>query len=100
MNRDQMQGPRYESPVTADDKVAIVTGANTGIGYETTIQLAKRGARVYMACRDMKTCDKARRQAVYLSSNKHIYCRQCDLSSQQSIRDFVKKCVSQSTNEE
>jgi len=32
--------------------VALVTGANTGIGFETALQLAKWGARVMMACRD------------------------------------------------
>lgn len=91
-----MQGPRYESSVRVDDKVVIVTGANSGIGYETATELAKRGARVYMACRDMKKCDIARRQVVYTSHNKNVYCRQCDLSSQQSIRDFVRKWVLQS----
>jgi len=34
------------------DKNIIVTGANCGIGYETALELAKRGARVIIACRD------------------------------------------------
>ncbi|KAG0295455.1 hypothetical protein BGZ98_001394 [Dissophora globulifera] len=32
-------------------KVAIVTGANTGLGYATTVALAGHGARVFLACR-------------------------------------------------
>ncbi|EGG09078.1 uncharacterized protein MELLADRAFT_71290 [Melampsora larici-populina 98AG31] len=32
-------------------RVAIVTGANTGIGYHTCLQLSRHGAKVYMACR-------------------------------------------------
>lgn len=42
----------------AKDKVVIVTGANTGIGKETAWELARRGAKVYMACRDLKRCEK------------------------------------------
>lgn len=33
------------------DKIAIVTGANTGLGYHTALTLASHGAKVYLACR-------------------------------------------------
>ncbi|KAL2042798.1 hypothetical protein N7G274_004557 [Stereocaulon virgatum] len=39
--------------------VAIVTGGNSGIGYETTLPLAIRGARVYIAARSPERITKA-----------------------------------------
>ena len=35
-------------------RVAIVTGANSGLGFYTTKALAKKGARIIMACRNLE----------------------------------------------
>lgn len=40
-------------------KVAIVTGGNCGIGYETVKALAFHGAKVYVACRDLTKANSA-----------------------------------------
>jgi NAD(P)-dependent dehydrogenase (short-subunit alcohol dehydrogenase family) len=40
-------------------KVALVTGANTGIGYETALDLFKKGAKVYIACRNQEKANIA-----------------------------------------
>ncbi|KAF9148834.1 hypothetical protein BG015_009411 [Linnemannia schmuckeri] len=44
---------------TLSGKVAIVTGANSGIGFATTAALAARGARVFLACRSRGRAEKA-----------------------------------------
>ncbi len=49
--------------VDASKRVAIVTGANTGIGRETALGLAKAGMQVFLACRN---ADKAREAATYI----------------------------------
>lgn len=89
--KDYVSGNMYENKEKLTDKVAIVTGANCGIGREVARDLAMREARVIMACRDMDKCENARIEIVRESQNKYVYCRKCDLASQESIREFVKQ---------
>ncbi|XP_059475350.1 retinol dehydrogenase 13-like [Neocloeon triangulifer] len=89
--KEYMGGKKFEGNERADDKIVIITGANTGIGKETARELAKRGARVFMACRDIHKCEEAREEIVIETKNKFVYCRQCDLASQESIRKFVQR---------
>lgn len=51
---------RCTSRSTMDGKTVLITGANSGIGKETALDLAKRGARVIMACRNYSTGKEAR----------------------------------------
>lgn len=44
-----------------DGKVAVVTGANSGVGVQASKLLARAGGRVPMACRDRGRADDARR---------------------------------------
>lgn len=45
-------------------KTVIITGANSGIGKETTVDLAQRGARVIMACRNLEISLKVKGKIV------------------------------------
>ncbi|KAF9176964.1 hypothetical protein BGZ51_009281 [Haplosporangium sp. Z 767] len=49
----------YEHIPDLTGKVAIVTGANSGLGYATTVGLAAHGAHVFMACRSEARCKEA-----------------------------------------
>ncbi|XP_012257842.2 retinol dehydrogenase 13-like [Athalia rosae] len=82
-------GKKYEGKDKLTNKVVIVTGANTGIGRETALNLAQRDAKVIMACRDMQKCESTRQTIVLTTKNKYVYCRKCDLASFASIREFV-----------
>lgn len=68
----------------------IITGANTGIGKETARDLAKRGARIIMACRDMEKAEGARTEIMDEAGNEDIVVRKLDLSSLSSIREFAE----------
>ena len=40
-------------------RTALVTGANSGLGYQTSLELARKGARVLMACRNPERAQAA-----------------------------------------
>ena len=42
------------------NKTVIITGSNKGIGKEAAKQIAKLGAKVYMACRSLDSANEAR----------------------------------------
>lgn len=87
-----MKGTPFNRPdLRVDGKVVIVTGCNTGIGKETVLDLARRGARVYMACRDYQRCEDARLDVIAQTGNPNVFNRTMDLSSLASVRSFVKE---------
>ena len=71
-------------------KVAIVTGANSGMGMATTAALADMGAKVIMLCRNEERGKEALKQ---LSENKErqLELILCDLGDYDSIRSFAKQ---------
>lgn len=84
------QGGVYnDNDARIDGKVVIITGANTGIGRETALDLAKRGGRIYLACRDLVKADGARMEIIHLSGNRNVFTRKLDLTSFESIRTFA-----------
>ncbi|XP_065663522.1 retinol dehydrogenase 12 [Hydra vulgaris] len=76
-----------------DGKTVIITGANTGIGKETAIDLARRGATVVMACRDLNRGEKALEEVKNLSGSQKIFLRILDLASLKSINNFSSNFI-------
>ena len=75
-----------------DGKTVILTGANTGIGKQTTLELARRGAHVVMACRDTAKGEAARAEVSAAAPGKgRLEVRELDLSSFDSVRAFADK---------
>ncbi len=67
-------------------KTVLVTGATSGIGFEASVELARRGARVVMVGRDAGRTDAARLRAIERSGSRQITRLLCDFSSQRAIR--------------
>ena len=70
------------------DKIAIVTGANTGLGYETALGLAKTGMKVVMACRNLEKAEQAKAQILAEAPEAELEVMSLDLSELQSVRSF------------
>lgn len=73
-------------------KVAIVTGGNTGLGYQSCLELAKKNATVIIACRNSVKGKKAIKEINKTIGKKaYISTLSLDLSNYDSIRAFVKQ---------
>jgi len=70
-------------------KTIIVTGANTGLGYESVKAFARNGANVVMACRSIEKGEAARKQIVRLFPSSIIQVMQLDLADLKSIHRFA-----------
>uniref|UniRef100_A0ABI8ARM7 Retinol dehydrogenase 13 n=1 Tax=Felis catus TaxID=9685 RepID=A0ABI8ARM7_FELCA len=89
--RDYVAGGSCPSKATILGKTVIVTGANTGIGKQTALELAKRGGNIILACRDMEKCEAAARDIRRETLNHHVSAWHLDLASLKSIREFAAK---------
>ncbi|XP_034946618.1 retinol dehydrogenase 13-like [Chelonus insularis] len=76
-----------------DGKTVILTGCTSGIGKETARDLAKRGARLIMACRNVEAATKLKDEFVEESGNNDIVVRKLDLASFKSIREFAEQII-------
>lgn len=93
----------HDKPWTADDipalagKTVVVTGGNSGIGFEAARQMARKGAHVILACRDTGRAADALEQIRTLHPSASVEAMQLDLASLESVhrfaRDFAAKSV-------
>lgn len=67
-------------------RTAVVTGANTGLGYETAAALAAKGARVVLAVRNLDKGKDAVRQLQQKAPEAIVELQELDLSSLASVR--------------
>ena len=70
-------------------KIAIVTGANSGLGKEITIGLAKKEIKVIMACRNQSKAESAKAEVLSQINSADIEIMLLDLNSLNSVRNFA-----------
>jgi NAD(P)-dependent dehydrogenase (short-subunit alcohol dehydrogenase family) len=76
-------------------RLAIVTGANSGIGYQTARYLARAGATVILACRSAAKGEAARARIVAENAAAKIEVRALDVADLDSVRRFAAEFLSE-----
>ena len=72
-------------------RVAVVTGANSGLGLVVARELARRGALVVLACRNMEKGRAALAEVAAAASGPEPELEELDLASLDSVRDFTER---------
>ena len=71
------------------NKLCMITGANSGIGKATAMELANRGAYVVIGCRDEEKAEKAKEDIIAKTGNSGVEVMLADLSYQYEIREVA-----------
>jgi len=71
-------------------KLALVTGANSGLGYEVSSGLSLRGASVVMACRNLMKGEEAAANIRKENPNGEVRLMQLDLADLESVKQFAE----------
>jgi retinol dehydrogenase 12 len=72
------------------NKTVIITGANKGIGKEAAKEIAKLGAKVYMACRSLDSANQVRDEIIKETGNQNVFVKHLDLAFVDSIQNFAE----------
>ncbi|HEX2679290.1 MAG TPA: SDR family NAD(P)-dependent oxidoreductase, partial [Polyangiales bacterium] len=82
------------SPSTVPElagRCIVVTGANSGLGFETARALARKGAELVMACRDVRKAEQAEAKIRAEQPSANVTVRALDLGSLASVRAFAAR---------
>ena len=74
-----------------ENKVFLITGANSGLGYETSKFLLEKGATVIMCCRDLVKGELAKQKLLNLNFSGNLELFKLDLSDLTEVRHSTQK---------
>ena len=82
-----------ESSSSSNNKVAVVTGSSTGIGYETSLILARNGFLTYATMRNLNKSQNIK--SVTTKENLSIRIKQLDVTDDASIKNAIQSISSE-----
>lgn len=74
-------------------KNCVVTGANAGIGYKTSEELARRGCTLYMVCRNQERGEAAVKKIIEATGNTDVHLKIADISSLSDVKRLAANFV-------
>ena len=77
-----------------NNKLCVITGANSGIGFETAKELARQGAFIVMVCRNEDKAELAKQEILRETTGSGVDIVLCDFSSQDEIRKAAEEIKS------
>jgi NAD(P)-dependent dehydrogenase (short-subunit alcohol dehydrogenase family) len=80
---------------TQQGRLAIITGANSGIGYQAARYLSRAGATVLLACRNREKGEHARAQIVSSQPTAKVEVRLLDVADLESVRRFANEFLNE-----
>ncbi|MFI1719679.1 oxidoreductase [Streptomyces sp. NPDC020489] len=86
-----MSGWNEQSIPDQHGRTAVVTGANSGIGYVTARELARKGARVVLACRSEARGTEAAARLTGEAPGAQVEFGHLDLGDLSSVREFARR---------
>ena len=77
---------RFSEIKRQEERVFLITGANSGLGYETSKFLLEKGATVIMCCRDLLKGERAKQELLKFNFDGNIELLELDLSDLRKVR--------------
>ena len=88
-----MSGFTFDDIPDQTGRTALVTGANTGIGFHIAEMLAKNGAKVLMGCRNRDKAESARQDLLKLAPGADVEIVELDLADMASVRAAARRVL-------
>jgi len=78
-----------DTECSMENKICVVTGANSGLGKATSKHLARLGATVYLICRNPELGREAQQEIIGFTGNSKVYLEIVDTSEPEQIKNFA-----------